>query len=128
MKTLLTQFIRFGIVGAIAFVIDFGFLVLLTELLYFNPVVAATASFIASVIFNYFASMHFVFERRDDISKSKEFIIFIILSVVGLFINDLLMWFGTSYTLIDYKIIKIIATVVVMIWNFVSRKFLLESH
>lgn len=128
MRKLLAQFARFGIVGALAFAIDFGVLVLLTELLSLDPVVSATVSFTVSVVFNYLASMRFVFTRRDDLSRSREFVIFIVLSVLGLIINDLIMWAGTAFSDIDYRIIKILATAVVMIWNFVSRKLLLESH
>lgn len=128
MRKLLAQFARFGIVGALAFAIDFGVLVLLTELLSLDPVVSATVSFTVSVAFNYLASMRFVFTRRDDLSRSREFVIFIVLSVLGLIINDLIMWAGTAFADIDYRIIKILATAVVMIWNFITRKLFLESH
>lgn len=34
---------------------------------------------------------------------------------------------GAAAFIIDYKITKIIATFIVMIWNFVTRKIFLES-
>ncbi|MDO4854825.1 MAG: GtrA family protein [Coriobacteriia bacterium] len=119
---------KFGLVGFLAFLIDFGVMVFLTEVFGLNPVVSATVSFIVSVLFNYLASMRFVFSRRDDIGRFREFTTFIILSVIGLLINDALMWAGTELVYIDYRIVKIFATAVVMVWNFVTRKIFLEAR
>ena len=119
MKKLIAQFMKFGIVGVIAFVIDYGFMVLLTEVF--------GVSFIISVIFNYFASMRFVFKRKDDMSRRREFIIFVVLSVIGLVINDVFMWLMVDFLFIDYRISKIVVTFIVAVWNFVTRKIFLEA-
>lgn len=130
------QFLKFGVVGAIAFAIDFGTMVALHELLGLNPIVAAAISFSVSVIFNYAASMRYVFTRRDDLSRQKELIVFVALSVIGLVINELIMWLGQeafTATGIDYANgpyymgVKILATAVVMLWNFFSRKKWLDA-
>ena len=90
------------------------------------------SSFIVSVIFNYLASMKYVFVGRADQSKKTQFIIFVILSAIGLVINDVIMWL-LNRLLIDaiptyyYMVSKIFATAVVMVWNFVSRKIFLEE-
>ncbi len=127
MRGLIEQILKFGVVGGIAFVIDFGVMVALTELAGLDPVVSATISFVVSVVFNYLASMRFVFARREDMGRGREFAIFVVLSVVGLVINDALMWAGTNLTPIDYRIVKIAATAIVMVWNFVTRKVFLEG-
>lgn len=127
MRKLLEQIVKFGIVGVIAFAIDFGVLVFLTEVFHLDPVVSATISFIVSVVFNYVASMRYVFSHREGMSRRREFIIFVVLSAAGLAINDGLMWAGTAFTPIDYRVIKIFATAVVMVWNFVTRKIFLEG-
>lgn len=127
MKNLIEQILKFGVVGVIAFVIDFGVMVLLTELFALNPVISATVSFTVSVIFNYLASMRYVFKHREGMSRSREFTIFVVLSIIGLVINDVLMWTGTELVSFDYRLVKIIATAVVMIWNFVTRKIFLED-
>lgn len=127
MKNLIEQILKFGVVGVIAFVIDFGVMVLLTELFALNPVISATVSFTVSVIFNYLASMRYVFKHREGMSRSREFTIFVVLSIIGLVINDVLMWTGTELVSLDYRLVKIIATAVVMIWNFVTRKIFLED-
>ena len=127
MKKLIAQFMKFGIVGVIAFVIDYGFMVLLTEVFGVPYLISTTVSFIISVIFNYFASMRFVFKRKDDMSRRREFIIFVVLSVLGLVINDVFMWLMVDFLFIDYRISKIVVTFIVAVWNFVTRKIFLEA-
>ena len=127
MKKLISQFMKFGIVGVIAFVIDYCFMVLLTEVFGVPYLISTTVSFIISVIFNYFASMRFVFKRKDDMSRRREFIIFVVLSVIGLVINDVFMWLMVDFLFIDYRISKIVVTFIVAVWNFVTRKIFLEA-
>ena len=79
-KKLIAQFMKFGIVGVIAFLIDYGLMVALTEffgvLSYLN-----TISFTVSVVFvPRRIDARYVFERRDDMSRRREFIIFVVLS------------------------------------------------
>ena len=128
MKKLIAQFMKFGIVGVIAFVIDYGVMIFLTEVFGVPYLISTTISFVVSVIFNYFASMALVVKRKDDMSRRREFIIFIVLSVCGLGINDLLMWLMVDSLYIDYRLSKIVVTVVVAVWNFVTRKIFLEAH
>lgn len=128
LKKLIAQFMKFGIVGVIAFLIDYGLMVALTEFFGVPYLISNTVSFIVSVIFNYVASMRYVFERRDDLSRRREFIIFVVLSVIGLILNDVLMWLFVSIWFVDYRIAKFIVTFLVAIWNFVTRKIFLEKH
>lgn len=128
MKKLIAQFMKFGVVGVIAFIIDFGVMVFLTEVFTVPYLISTTIAFTVSVIFNYVASMRYVFVRKDDMSRRREFIIFVLLSVIGLVLNDVFMWLLVDFFFIDYRISKIITTVLVAIWNFVSRKIFLEDH
>ncbi len=118
---------KFGVVGVIAFVIDYGLMVLLTEVFGINYLVSATISFTVSVIFNYLASMRYVFSHKEGMSRRREFVIFVVLSVIGLGINNGLMWIGTGLLGISYLITKLFATVVVMLWNFITRKKFLDG-
>ena len=128
MKKLIAQFMKFGIVGVIAFLIDYGLMVALTEFFGVPYLIPNTISFTVSVVFNYVASMRYVFERRDDMSRRREFIIFVVLSIIGLILNDLFMWLFVSVWFIAAYPSKIIVTVLVAIWNFVTRKIFLEKH
>lgn len=126
-KKLIAQLMKFGVVGVIAFIIDYGLLALLTEVFGVNYLVSATISFTASVIFNYLASMRYVFTHKEGMSRRREFVIFVTLSAIGLIINNLCMWAGVELAHIHYLITKIGATFIVMVWNFVTRKIFLDG-
>lgn len=130
MKQLIEQFLKFGVVGTIAFLIDYGVLMLLSQAFGMDPVLSASISFVVSVIFNYVASMRFVFTRRDDLRRRREFIIFVVLSVVGLVINEIIMAAGVAVlgdSALMVTITKLVATAIVMVWNFFSRKKWLDA-
>ena len=113
MRKLIEQFLKFGVVGTIAFCIDYGVLMLLSQAFGVDPVLSAAVSFCVSVVFNYMASMRYVFTHRADMSRSREFVVFI----VGVL--------GTSALMVT--VTKLFATAVVMVWNFFSRKKWLDG-
>lgn len=130
MRKLIEQFLKFGVVGTVAFAIDYGTLMLLSQVFGVDPVLAAGISFCVSVIFNYLASMRFVFTHRQDMSRGREFVVFIVLSAVGLVINELCMAVGVAAlgtSALMVTVTKLFATAVVMVWNFFSRKKWLDG-
>ena len=127
MKKLIMQIIKFGMVGGLCFLIDYGVMIFLTEIFNINYLISSGISFTVSVIVNYILSMQFVFETEKDDSAMKKFIIFVVLSVIGLIINQILMWFLVDKIGIFYMISKIGATVIVMVYNFITRKLILEK-
>ena len=126
-KKLLLQIFRFLVVGGIAFIIDYSIMVFCKEILHFSVLLSAFFGFTISVIYNYIASVKWVFEVNKDNNKTKNFVLFIIFSVIGLLLTELIMWFGTDVINISYLIVKIVATTIVMIFNFVTRKIFLEK-
>ena len=130
MRKLIEHVLKFDVVGFAAFGIDYGVLMLLSQVFGVDPVLSAAISFCVSLLFNYLASMRFVFKRRDDLSRSREFITFLLLSGIGLLINEVLMWAGVALlgnSPLMVTITKLFATAVVMVWNFLSRKRWLEA-
>lgn len=127
MRNLIAQIMKFGVVGILATLLDYVVMIVLTEVFGVPPVASSTISFSISVVFNYLASMRYVFSHREGMSRRREFIIFLVLSIIGLGINAALMWVGTELAGIDYRIVKLFATAVVMVWNFASRKVLLDG-
>jgi putative flippase GtrA len=123
---LFNQILKFGVVGGIAFVIDYVTLIICKEIFNINVLLSAAIAFTVSVIFNYILSIKWVFDVNKDKNSKKNFIIFIIFSIIGLGLTELIMWFGTDIIKINYLIVKIIATAIVMIFNFITRKIFLE--
>ena len=127
MSKLIGQLMKFGVVGIIATVIDFVVLTILTETFGVYYLTSAAIGFIVATLFNYVASMRYVFKSRfGPHEKRKELIIFILLSVVGLGLNQFFMWLFVEFFSIFYIFSKMLATTLVMAWNFVSRKIFIE--
>ena len=121
------QITRFAVVGGSAFLIDYGIMILLTELCGINYLISSAISFTVSVIYNYLLSVHWVFNVTEDRSQKQDFAVFIVLSVIGLGINQLIMWVCVDKLQIFYMISKIGATAIVMVYNFITRKIFLEN-
>lgn len=145
-KKLIVQLLKFGVVGGLSFLIDFIITLIVSTVMRkigSSVETAATVGgffgFCISLIFNYIMSMKFVFERKDDMDRRKEFLIFTALSAIGLGLNELILYFGVVICnnmlpeLVESKPtlvtagVKIIATGIVMIYNFISRKMTLEK-
>ena len=145
-KALLAQIIKFGFVGGTSFVIDFVITLIVSRICRTIGIDVATAAtvgsifgFCISLVYNYIMSMKFVFERRDDMNRGKEFAIFVVLSLFGMGINSAIMFFGVhgferflpdlvaAYPDIITAVVKMFATGVVMVYNFISRKMTLEK-
>lgn len=126
MKKLINQILKFGIVGVIAFVIDYSFLYIFTEIFNINYLISSALSFTISLIFNYIASIKWVFNVSHK-QTITDIIIFVILSVIGLGINQLIMFVSVEKLNIYYMISKLFATAVVMVWNFITRKIFIEK-
>ena len=120
------QLIKFAIVGVIAAFVDVGVLVTLKELLHVDVLLASAISFCASVTINYILSMSFVFKGKNQ-SKLKDCIIFVFLSIGGLLLNQLILWIGVKFMSMYYLIVKLLAMVIVPVYNFITRKIFLES-
>lgn len=127
MKKLILQMVKFGAVGFLCFCIDYGIMLLLTELAGVNYLISCCISFSVSVIVNYLLSMHFVFAAKANMKKRIQFVIFVILSVIGLGLNQLFMWLFVDLVHIPYQIAKLAVTAIVMLFNFVTRKVFLEE-
>ncbi len=126
MKNLIKQILKFGVVGVIAFFIDYSLLYLLTEFFHIHYMVSSIISFTVSLVFNYIASIYWVFDVKKK-QTYKEIIVFTILSVIGLGINQLVMYLMTDIGKIYYMLSKLVATAIVMVWNFITRKIFIEK-
>lgn len=125
-KSLFFQIIKFGIVGIIAAAVDVGLLIMLSEFMHVDVLFASAIAFSVSVIANYILSMSFVFKGKKQ-NKAKEFMIFVLLSIGGLIINQFIMWLGVNVLTIYYLAVKIFAMIFVPVYNFITRKLFLEE-
>ena len=140
MKKLIDQILKFGVVGIISTIIDFAVFSFLNYAVGIHYMTATFFGFTISLIANYILSMRFVFERRENLDRRVEFIAFGILSVIGLGLNEIIIYGCVDGIYNNVKGMqelisrgtaemagKIIATGIVMIYNFVTRKIFLEK-
>ena len=127
MKKLIAQIMKFGVVGVICFFIDYGLMIFLTEAMNISYLISSGICFTVSVIVNYILSLKYVFVAEEGNNKIVEFLIFVLLSTIGLGINQLLMWICVERLNIFYMISKIAVTGIVMVYNFITRKLILEK-
>jgi len=119
------QLIRYTFVGGLAFLIDFGALYILTEFAHFHYLLSAGIAFILGLLTNYLLSIRWVFATRIIRDKKLEFIIFAVIGLIGLGLNELFLWIFTDLLEIHYLVSKILTTMLVYLWNFFARKLIL---
>ena len=128
MKGLIRQFLNFALVGGISTLIDFIVLYALHEMLGINYLVGTAIAFIVATVFNYWASMRYIFKSKyQEDQRGKEFSIFLILSIIGLILTQVLMVLFVESFGMEVMISKLFVTAFVMVFNFVSRKLTLDD-
>ena len=122
------QYAKFAVVGITSLMVDYGVLVFFTEntafgLDYFQ---ASAFSYTISIFVNYILSMKYVFHGREDMSRMKEASIFFVLSLIGLLLTQMVMWFAVECLGIYYAMAKLLSTLMVTNYNYISRKKFFE--
>jgi len=127
------QIAKYFVAGAFAFVADFGVMVFFKEVVGLHYLWANAIGFLMGTAVTYFLSIWWIFSKRHFWEKKHlEFGIFTLVGVVGLALTSLVMWGLTDFLLPSifegdylYMISKIIATLMVFVWNFLVRKVIL---
>ena len=127
-RRFILQYAKFAVVGIASLIVDYGVLVFLTEntmfgLDYFQ---ASAFSYTISVFVNYILSIKYVFHGREDMSRMKEASIFFVLSLIGLLLTQMVMWFAVECLGIYYAMAKLLSTLAVTNYNYISRKKFFE--
>ena len=120
------QLMRYGISGFSATIVDFLILTILTEVFGEDLLLVWTAiAFLAGLLVTYILSTHWVFDSRHFKSKTVEALIFLGIGLVGLGLTELLMWILADALGLFYLLAKLIASMLVFLWNFNAKKFIL---
>lgn len=122
---LFIQFFRYTLVGRLAFVVDLVLLFVLTEYAHWHYLVSATLSFLAGLLVNYILSTQWIFRSSKIKNKKIEFILFGLIGVIGLGLNNVLLYFFTDLIGLYYMLSKLITAVLVYAWNFLGRRYFL---
>jgi putative flippase GtrA len=117
---LLLKFIKFCAVGFSGMVIDFGTTWLLKEKARVNKYIANSAGFILAATSNYIWNRLWTFQSENN-QIAFEYLSFIIISVIGLGINNLVVFIFSDKLKFNFYFSKLIAIGVVTIWNFIMN-------
>ncbi len=123
-----TEFRRFFWAGSLSFVVDFSILVMLTEVGGFNYLWSNLFSVLAGLMTNYLLCVKWVFINRRYNRMAVEIPIFVFLSLIGLSLNEFLLWASVEYANIHYLTAKIVVTLAVFVVNFFLKKVVLFRH
>lgn len=139
MNNRLKEVIKFAFTGGVCFLIEYAALIALKEWLHLSAVAATPIAFLISVVFNYLLCVKWVFYGAKEGSRKAQ-IGFAITSVMGLFLNWAIMWaltalLGEDAVLLTlfgievkvYMLNKVIATGLVMVWNYFTKRWLLKG-
>lgn len=144
-KTLIFEFLRYVVVGGIAFLIDTAAFTLVRVLIFGNSgsnaeIVTSTATgFVAGLTVNYLLSMLIVFrteKQQKQGRNARAVLIFFAVGFVGLLLTELLQWLGETQLLTSQigkalnslvfgfgvYAVKIAVAGIVLVWNYVGRK------
>ena len=115
------EIIRFLIAGTATLIIDYGVLVALTEYCHVHYILSATISFILAVIANYYICLTWVFQNSRKQSE-RQFFFFVVTSIIALILNLCIIKVAADYLKMHYIIAKVAATVIVTLWNYITKK------
>ena len=124
----LVQAGKYLIVGGICTLLDFVLLFTLTNFVGIYYLASSVISFMSATVLNYYLCTQWIFSVRNVQSRKLEFLYYIIISAVGMCLNILLIWVFTEFISFHYMISKVVATLVVLWWNFFSRKYFLHRE
>ena len=138
MNNRLKEIIKFAFTGGVCFLIEYAALVVLKEWLHVPVVLATPVAFLISVVFNYLLCVKWVFSGAKEGSRAAQ-AGFIVTSLMGLVLNWIIMWaltalFGEDTLLFSlpgfeikvYMVNKVIATGLVMVWNYFTKRYVLR--
>lgn len=129
------QFFRSVIIGGIATVVDFCIAAVAREIGGCGDILSNTLGFCFGVVVNFLLSRNFVFSKRRY-GQRQEFLMFTFAGVIGLFISNGIIY--SAQYLVDtnmriaglipvFYLVKLLATVVTLIWNFSARKYVIYA-
>lgn len=117
---------RFLAVGGGCFLLEYVLLYTLTEYAGLDPLVSAPIAFTISLIVNYILCVYVVFHAEKQ--TGMQMFLFIFTSLLGLGINQAVMWFFIDIIGLWYMFSKIIASAIVMVWNYITKRYILHGH
>lgn len=119
------EILRFLIVGGGCFLLEYVLLYMLTEFAGIPYLTSSAIAFLISLLVNYLLCVTVVFHTGKRMKM--EMFLFFATSAAGLGINQMTMWFFVEIAGLWYMFAKVIASGIVMIWNYATKRYILKG-
>ncbi len=116
------QLIKFCVVGGSGVVVDFGVTYALKEWARWNKYLANSCGFAVAATSNYILNRLWTFESTDP-HIARQYLVFIGIALVGLAINNAVIYVIHGRMKLNFYLAKLFAIGVVTFWNFFMNYF-----
>jgi putative flippase GtrA len=116
-KIVFLKFLKFCVVGFSGMLIDFGTTWVLKEKVKINKYIANSCGFILAASSNYFWNRIWTFHSQSE-QITFEFLSFFSISILGLALNNLILWLLSDKLKLNFYLSKVFAIGMVTLWNF----------
>lgn len=130
-KNIIGQFLRYFVTGGLAFIVDFGVFALSLYYFEIHYLVSNLIGLMAGNVVNYLLSIGWVFsseKRKMEKHRLLEITVFVLISLFGMGLNEFLMYLFVGVLVVQEMISKIVAAIIVLLYNFLARKFILFKN
>ncbi len=121
-KEFLLKFFKFGIVGFSGLIVDFGITYIFKEELGTNKYIANGLGFIVAASSNFILNKIWTFQDKSE-QVRRQYILFVSIAIVGLAINQLVLYILHDRYFMEFYLAKFFAIGVVTAWNFGLNHF-----
>ena len=122
------QFLRYFVTGGLAFVVDFALFAIALYCFDVHYLLANLIGLMGGNVVNYLLSIGWVFsaeKRKMEKHQLMEIMVFVLISLVGMGLNELLMYIFVGLFAMQEMLSKACAAIIVLLYNFLARKFIL---
>ena len=119
---MIIKLFKFIIVGFSGLFIDFGLTFLCKEKLFFNKYISNSIGFIFAATSNYFLNRIWTFKSENP-EIMLEFSSFFLVCLIGLLINNSILWIFHERLKIQFYFAKFGAIVITTLWNFFANYY-----
>ena len=119
---MIIKLIKFVIVGFSGLIIDFGLTFICKEKLSLNKYLSNSIGFLVAASSNYFLNRVWTFESENP-EIIVEFSSFFFVSIIGLLINNSILWLIHNKIGINFYLAKFGAILITTLWNFFANYY-----
>lgn len=127
-RDIVGQFLRYFVTGGLAFIVDFGAFALALYYFDIHYLISNLIGLAAGNVVNYLLTVRWVFsteKRKMEKHVFLEVVVFVLISLFGMGLNELLMYAFVGVLHIQEMVSKVGAAIIVLLYNFLARKSIL---